>query len=308
MIPLIVIGIALAITALLVLAEWIFGDHRPLDTEVQERWLVRHAPQRLRPAFRHVDRRVAGGIAIAASLLVVTVGGVVVGSIFDSLDEERGLARFDQAAGEFGARNATAWSTRILGWLTELGGTTPLLVVMGLIGVIEVVRRQTWGPLLYLASAGVGIVVVNNALKLIVDRERPEIAQLTGHAGSSFPSGHSAAAAACWAAIALVLLRRSSPRARAAGAAGAVLIAVTVATTRVLLGVHWLTDVVAGVIVGWAWFGVLTLIFGGRLLRLGEPVERVAHDGGQDARFGSESATSRSASEASSLRSSASAR
>jgi membrane-associated phospholipid phosphatase len=43
-----------------------------------------------------------------------------------------------------------------------------------------------------------------------------------------------------------------------------------------LLGVHWLTDVVAGLVVGWGWFLLSALVFGGRFQRLGEPAVRVA--------------------------------
>ena len=53
----------------------------------------------------------------------------------------------------------------------------------------------------------------------------------------------------------------------------AVAIAVAVATSRVLLGVHWLTDVLAGLALGWAWFALCAIAFGGRLLRFGAPVE-----------------------------------
>ena len=59
---------------------------------------------------------------------------------------------------------------------------------------------------------------------------------------------------------------------RALLAAGTALIALAVATSRALLGVHWLTDVVAGLVIGYGWFVVCAVLFGGRAQRLGDPV------------------------------------
>jgi undecaprenyl-diphosphatase len=61
---------------------------------------------------------------------------------------------------------------------------------------------------------------------------------------------------------------------RALLAGGAVGIAVAVAGSRVLLDVHWLSDVIAGVCLGWAWFAVCSVAFGGRVLRFGAAAER----------------------------------
>ncbi|MEZ5259084.1 MAG: phosphatase PAP2 family protein [Ilumatobacteraceae bacterium] len=148
--------------------------------------------------------------------------------------------------------------------------------MFALVGVVSGVRHRRWNVLAYLAAVGLGVSLVNNALKWSIDRERPDIARLTGYGGSSFPSGHTAAAAACWAALALVAFRFRPAQIRWVGAIGALVITVGVAASRVLLGVHWLTDVIAGSLVGWAWFTSVTLAFGGRLLRLGEPAERIA--------------------------------
>jgi membrane-associated phospholipid phosphatase len=56
-------------------------------------------------------------------------------------------------------------------------------------------------------------------------------------------------------------------------AGGAVAIAVAVAESRVLLGVHWLSDVIAGLAFGWAWFAICAIAFGGRFLTFGAPAE-----------------------------------
>src|SRR4029077_8059927 len=91
--------------------------------------------------------------------------------------------------------------------------------------------------------------------------------------GPSFPSGHSATAAAFYATAALLLgrWRGRATRAVLAGLAGGV--AVAVAASRVLLDVHWLTDVIAGLALGWAWVAVSAIAFGGRVLRFRAGVE-----------------------------------
>lgn len=272
----IVLAAGLTAGAMLVGLRSATSDGEMLDIERQEQWLIVHLPSRLAGPLRSLDRRFVGGAMVCSSFVVLFAASLAVGWIFSGIEDDSGIARWDVAAAEWGRDNATDASTTVLDAVTDLGGTILLIVVMVSIGVYHSVRRDDHGPGVYLAIVGVGVSAVNNGLKLIVDRDRPDIAQLAGYAGSSFPSGHSAAAAACWAAIALVVARHASRRVRLIAGTLATMIAAAVAASRVLLGVHWLSDVVAGVVVGWTWFGLVTIAVGGRSLRLGEPAERVA--------------------------------
>jgi membrane-associated phospholipid phosphatase len=126
----------------------------------------------------------------------------------------------------------------------------------------------------FLITVVVGEVVLVNTVKQLLHRVRPTFNPIAETLGPSFPSGHSATAAALYAAVALVLARRRSPRTRAILAGSAAAVAVGVACSRVMLGVHWLSDVVAGLAFGWAWFSVCAIAFGGRFLHFGAPVEK----------------------------------
>ena len=172
------------------------------------------------------------------------------------------------------SRGRSTWcGSRSIRRLTDLGGTLGVVTLALIVGAVEYRRIANRAiPALLILTIG-GQFALVNLIKVIVDRARPDLEQLTGFSSSSFPSGHATTAAASFAVMALLLGRRRSRRARAALAGGAVTVAVTVAGTRVLLGVHWLTDVLAGLAIGWAWFALWSIAFGGRLLHFGAPAE-----------------------------------
>ena len=234
---------------------------------------MRNMPRQLKPAAVVIDRRFAGGITAALSLAVVLLAASIVSWLVYSVHYGSGLARLDESAAQWGAAHATDASTRTLRAITMLGAT-PIIAAVAAVTEAASLARRRFGPLAHLTIVCTGVSILNNGLKLLIHRRRPEFDRLTTAAGWSFPSGHSAAAAAGWAAIALVAFGRSSIRWRAAGAFAAILIAAVVGASRVLLGVHWLTDVIAGVTVGWSWFLVVTLLFGRSLLGSGQPDSR----------------------------------
>jgi len=275
-----VLGAGLSALLVVLLAETLGHGHTAAtEPERAERWLVGHLARR-RSTHRIVatlDRRVWGGTAVAIGFVAILVAAGVLGWLLDSIDDDRGFARFDRSLAEWGSTHATRVSTDVLRAVTWLGSTWLLVGVMAAVGLFVVWRRpgRHWGVLGFLLTVGIGVSLVNNGLKLLIDRQRPAVTHLADSAGSSFPSGHSAAAAACWAAIALVVSVRLPLGRRRFAAATAAGIAVLVAASRVMLGVHWLTDVIAGVTVGWTWFLVVALAFGGRRQRFGAPAEQI---------------------------------
>ena len=104
---------------------------------------------------------------------------------------------------------------------------------------------------------------------------RPNFDRLTGFSGASFPSGHATASACCLAAFALLAGVGRSPRVQAALASVAVGLAAGISCSRVFLGVHWLTDVIGGLVLGWTWFALCSIAFGGRLLEFARPAEEM---------------------------------
>jgi membrane-associated phospholipid phosphatase len=107
----------------------------------------------------------------------------------------------------------------------------------------------------------------------VLDRVRPEFNPIAETLGPSFPSGHSSVAAAFFGAVALLMSRGRTPHQRALVVGVAAALAAGVACSRVMLGVHWLSDVTAGVLFGWAWFAACSIAFGGRMLRFGAAAE-----------------------------------
>ena len=231
-------------------------------------------PGLLRHLRRHYDPRTQTGVALIAGSAVVLAGAIGVGVLLAMVREHAGFARWDARFAQFGADHAQEWTTRVLLDVSFVLGSTPAVIMLAIgIGAIEMVRRPNRAIPLFLAVVLGGQLLLSNTIKLVVDRARPDILPLSAAAGTSFPSGHTTAAAASMATFALLLGRGRSRRTKVALAALAGAIAACVACSRVFLGVHWFTDVLAGLALGWGWFALCSIAFGGRLLQFGAPVE-----------------------------------
>jgi membrane-associated phospholipid phosphatase len=230
-----------------------------------------------------LDPEKATGLALSLALVAVFVGGLALALLTVVVRSTDVLAGLDTSAAEWGNHHATAWSHDSITLVTQLGETWTVIVVAVLVAAVEITRTRNRWVVPFLLVVMLGNTLLTEAIKQLVDRARPALEPVAATLGPSFPSGHTSTAAASWAAFALVAGRWWGPRAWPALAGIAVGIAVAVAASRVLLDVHWLTDVLAGLALGWAWFAVCAIAVGGRVLRFGATARAVGRSGAEAA-------------------------
>jgi membrane-associated phospholipid phosphatase len=152
---------------------------------------------------------------------------------------------------------------RVLDVVTDLGDPVTAVVVVGLATLWCLLRHR---PRLaaYAATTGLGLAVLVPMTKALVGRDRPALPLPVVEAPSSdsFPSGHAAIAITIGGLLTLLLLSAAGRWWRAVLLAGAAAVALVVGFTRLALGVHFLSDVVAGWALGAAWLAVTTAAFG----------------------------------------------
>ena len=157
-----------------------------------------------------------------------------------------------------------------------LGGGPGLVVLVAAVALL-LTRRREWLDLAFLLAAAVGVQVVVAALKLVFGRPRPDVDPVVRlPSSSSFPSGHAASGVAALGAVALVTTARlTDGHTRRLVWASTAVVGALVGLSRIALGVHFASDVVAGWCVGIAWLSLCLL---GRDLLRGTARARGAGD------------------------------
>jgi undecaprenyl-diphosphatase len=156
----------------------------------------------------------------------------------------------------------TTGATTFFTIMTIIGTPAGLGVLVGILSSVLAIRgRWRWAAYLFFTS-GVG-GVLNLQLKAWFARARPELAEALRDAhGYSFPSGHAMGATFTFGAIAYLAFRiLHGWRARAAALSLCCTMIIAIATSRIYLGVHWISDVGAGIAAGLIWLATTTVAY-----------------------------------------------
>jgi membrane-associated phospholipid phosphatase len=228
---------------------------------------VRQHSSLRRLVVRRLDPPVTTGLLLTLALALTLFGGLALGILAWLVRRAAVIQHVDNSVAAWGYDQRSPASTSGLKAITELGNIRIVIGLALVLVLLDVIRHRNRWSFLFLLFVLAGTEAIMLGVKDIVGRLRPTLNPAAAALGPSFPSGHSATAAAFYASAALIIGRSLRRETRQAVIAAAVAIAVAVAASRVLLAVHWLSDVIGGLSLGWAWFALCAIVFGGRVLR-----------------------------------------
>jgi undecaprenyl-diphosphatase len=220
-----------------------------------------------------LERGVATGFALTLCLAAMIAAGILIGVLIYMVRSQTGLVQLDRAVERWSDPRMTPLSIAALRTVTAFGATLTVAAIGLATACYAVWRWRSRAIPLFLLIVIGGQLLLSDLIKGAVERTRPDLRPLAHFTGPSFPSGHTTAAAATFAAIAIVLGREGSTGRRMLLAGVAVGLAVAVGCSRVFLGVHWVTDAIGGLVLGWTWVALVAIAFGGRVMRFAAPVK-----------------------------------
>ena len=152
----------------------------------------------------------------------------------------------------------------VLRALSDLGGTGTAVLVLTLTATFLLIRRQR-RLAAFVVATGTGLAVLVPVTKVLADRARPIVADpvVTQPENASFPSGHAMTSLVTWGVLVLLALPAVRREARPWLGLAGVAVVLAVGFTRLALGVHFVSDVLAGWALGAAWLAAMTAAFRG---------------------------------------------
>jgi undecaprenyl-diphosphatase len=188
----------------------------------------------------------------AVALLFAGQAGVV-----DTVADAGGAGLLDQLVWAWFVAHRTPALDQVMITISTVGNTVGM-AVLALVGVLTLWRLRHRGEaaLVLIAASGSGLLVTG--FKNLYDRPRPPVAQqLTAQSTAALPSGHSLGSMVVLGVLAtVVVMLASRPAVQVVAVLAAAAGIVAIGVSRLYLGVHWMTDVLTGWLLGGAWLAL----------------------------------------------------
>ena len=264
----VLVGGVLALTGLT--ARWVVGHPERIRAGlswVAERPAVVWVRSRYPRQWHFLDRRLAPGeatgLALTLGVGMVLALGLSFRQLLDNVAEGDGIAVADRPVLRFVAAHREPWLVTTMQVISDVGSPAGVGILATVVGVTLAWVRRSWLPLLVAWFGAAGIGMINLAVKGLVSRSRPPAAiAVLGADGYSFPSGHTIGTTAVWLLSAWMVSRWviRGHTSRDLLWIGALVVIVAVGISRVYLGVHFPSDVMAGWTLGAAWSVMIALV------------------------------------------------
>lgn len=219
----------------------------------------------LLPQFvqRRLDPTERYGLRLTLFALAVAVVAIPFGWMLSQVLSEGWLVRVDTAAAnnlheEVRESRWVVWPLQVISFL---GKPIFFYVLVGSVSVF-LLKRARRRLAIFLIATSIGAGLVDNAVKYAVDRPRPSLEEPVASAsGQSFPSGHAMVSTVVYGALLLVFLPIVPPRRRKLAVAAVLTLVTAIGLSRLALGVHYISDVVGGHLLGAAWLAASVAAF-----------------------------------------------
>lgn len=198
-------------------------------------------------------------VTVLAGVLVLALAGFFV--LAEAYLDSEPVVDLDVQVERWVVGQMPAWAEWLARPFTWAGGVVGAVVVVGLV-VALLLRAGRREDACLLVAASVGAQLLVALLKPVYGRARPDAGSpIDLPQSTSFPSGHAATGIALFGALAVIAAARARSPRRAAGLLVlGLLVGVAVGASRVVLNVHFVSDVLAGFCVGLAWLSVCLLV------------------------------------------------
>lgn len=198
-------------------------------------------------------------LLITTLLLTLITTALIFLVVFMLVLQGNPLTQIDQWTYQLLQGLRTPWGDQLLVAVTELGDSaTNTAIVIALLTVL-LLRQQFLAAGFWLLSIGGGAGLIQ-ILKWALQRPRP-IDIYSGVSSWSFPSGHATMSVLIYGSLAILVARGLEAQRRWLPFAVAISMSLLISFSRIYLGAHWLSDVIGGMSLGWAWVTLLGIYY-----------------------------------------------